>query len=146
MNAATASAIREEIDGQWSGSWLDPDRQPPPTQPMYRPTGAILRRAGETRLDEFLCLDLVRVETASGFVWVPLSEAGRYTYAHSLGLLQKDPWRLAVWDGAAVHVYEARYAESLPAERIRVLYGAEAQGRARPDRPAVQLHLRLVAA
>jgi hypothetical protein len=45
-----------------------------------------------------------------------------------------------------VDVYEARYAESLPPEQIRALYGAEAQGRARPDRPAVQLHLRLVAA
>jgi hypothetical protein len=45
-----------------------------------------------------------------------------------------------------VDVYEARDAESLPPEQIRALYGAEAQGRARPDRPAVQLHLRLVAA
>jgi hypothetical protein len=59
---------------------------------------------------------LVRVETTSRFVWVPLSEAGRYTYTHSLGLLRQDPWRLVVWDGAAVHVYEARYAESLTPE------------------------------
>jgi hypothetical protein len=90
MSAAIASALREEVDGQWSGYWLDPGRQPPLVQPTYRPTGAILRRIGETNRHEFVCLDLVLVESASGFVWLPLSEAGRYTYAHSLGLLQHE--------------------------------------------------------
>jgi hypothetical protein len=88
MSAATATAHREEIGGQWSGYWLDPGRQPPTVQPTYRPTGAVLRRIGETNLDDFVCLDLVLVETSDGFAWLPLSEAGRYTYAHSLGLLQ----------------------------------------------------------
>jgi hypothetical protein len=91
-----------------------------------------------------VCLDLVRVDTRSGFAWLPLSEAGRYTYAHSLGLLQKEPWRLAIWDGAAVSLYEAEYANSLAPDLIAPLYGAEAQARARPDRPAVQLRIRLV--
>ena len=93
-----------------------------------------------------MCLDLVRVDTRSGFVWLPLSEAGRYTYAHSLGLLQNEPWRLAIWDGAAVIVYEAEYADSVAPDLIASLYGAEAQGRARPDKPAVQLRLRVVRA
>ena len=113
-------------------------------QPRYRPTGAILRRVGEANRDAFVCLDLVLVETVSGFVWLPLSEADRYTYAHSLGLLQNEPWRLAVWEGTTVRVYRAEYAESLPPEQIELLCGAEAQGRARPDRPAVQLRLGLV--
>jgi hypothetical protein len=143
MSAATAPAIREEIEGQWSGYWLDPGRQPPLTQPTYPPTGAIVRRTGEASRDEFVCLDLVLVETASGFVWLPLSEAGRYTYAHSLGLLQNERWRLALWEGGAVRVYKAEYAESLMPQAISSLYGAEAQGRARPDRPSVQLRLRL---
>lgn len=148
MTADAASVLSEEIEGQWSGYWLDPDRNPEATPPRYRPTGAILRRIGEARRDELVCLDLIRVlirvETRSGYAWLPLSEAGRYTYAHSLGLLQKEPWRLTIWDGAAVSVYDAEYAESLPPDLIAPLYGAEAQGRARPDRPAVQLQLRLV--
>jgi hypothetical protein len=112
-------------------------------QPGYRPTGAILRRTGEASLDEFVCLDLVLVETTSGFIWLPLSEAGRYTYAHSLGLLQNEPWRLAVWEGDVVRVYQAEYAESLAPQAIASLYGIEAQERAHPDRPSVQLRLRL---
>jgi len=144
MNAAAASILSEELEGQWSGYWLDPGRMPEAMPPAYRPTGAILRRVGEARRDELVCLDLVRVETRSGFAWLPLSEAGRYTYAHSLGLLQKEPWRLAIWDGAAVSLYDAEYADALAPDLIAPLYGAEAQGRARPDRPAVQLRLRLV--
>jgi hypothetical protein len=147
MCAATASAFCEEIDGQWSGYWLDPDRDDQPTQlsrPGYRPTGAILRRVGEARRDEFVCLDLVHVETNGGFIWLPLSEAGRYTYAHSLGLLHNEKWKFAVWEGAAVHVYKAKYDDFLPPGEIASLYGAEAQRLARPDRPAVQLRLTLV--
>ena len=146
MSAAIASAIHEEIDGQWSGYWLDPGRQPSPIRPTHRPTGAILRRRDEASLDEFVCLDLVLVETAGGFLWLPLSEAGRYTYAHSLGLLQNEPWRLAMWEGDTVRVYKAEYTESLMPQAILSLYGGEAQARARLDRPSVQLRLRLVCA
>ena len=143
MSAVAAPAIREEIEGQWSGYWLDPGRQPPPTRPAYRPTGAIVRRIGEASRDELVCLDLVLVETAGGFIWLPLSEAGRYTYAHSLGLLQHEPWRLALWEGDVVRVYKAEYAESLAPQAIASLYGIEAQERAHPARPSVQLRLRL---
>ena len=45
-----------------------------------------------------------------------------------------------------MNVYEAEYADSLAPDLIASLYGAEAQGRARPDKPAVQLRLRLVRA
>lgn len=153
MSAATASAIREEIDGQWSGYWLDDGHQSPQTEPSYRPTGAILRRIGETSGNDFVCLDLVLVETPDGFVWLPLSEAGRYTYAHSLGLLQNqnqnqnqkqnDGWRLAVWVDGVKSEYDAAYAESLSPAELASLYGSTAHERARPDRPTVQLRLRL---
>lgn len=146
MSAAAALAIRDEIDGQCSGYWLDRDHDPQAAPPSYRPTGAVLRRLNETNQDEFVCLDLVLVEAPGGFVWLPLSEAGRYTYAHSLGPLQNESWRLAVWDRSTVRVYQAQYAESLLPEQIASQYGAEAQERARPDRPAVQLRLRLVGA
>jgi hypothetical protein len=49
---------------------------------------------------------------------------------------------LAVWEGDVVRVYQAEYAESLAPQVISSLYGAEAQGRAHPDRPSVQLRLR----
>ena len=144
MSAATALAMRDEISEQWSGYWLEPGRATPQLRPESRPTGAILRRLGEVNPNEFVCLDLVLVETVdASFIWLPLSEAGRYTYAHSLGLLHGEPWRLAVWDGrAAIRVYEASYAASLSQPEIAKLYGVEPAERARPDRPTVQLRLR----
>ena len=135
--------ISKELQGQWSGFWLDPGRKLGPLPPATGPTGATLRRLGEERIDEFVCLDLVRVETRDGLEWIPLSEAGCYTYAHSLGLLAKEPWQLVIWNGTAVSVYDAGYADLLAPELIALLYGAEAQGRARPDRLAVQLRLRV---
>lgn len=147
MSAAPALAIRDEIHGQWSGYWLEPGSSTPVVRPRYRPTGAILLQPGEVNASEFLCLDLVLVETpSSGFVWIPLSEAGRYTYAHSLGLLRREPgWRLAIWDvHGAVRVYEAETAESISQADVARLYGAEPAERARPDRPTVQLRLRAI--
>lgn len=142
MTAAAAHVIREEIDGQWCGYWLDPARTPPQVRPTYRPTGAVLPRIGESNRNDFVCLDLVLVEANEGFIWLPLSEAGRYTYAHSLGLLQREPWRLVVWEGNTRCVYDVEYAEPLFPTEIALRYGAEAQARARHDRPAVQLRLR----
>jgi hypothetical protein len=116
MSAATVLAMRDEISGQWSGYWLEPGSTTPQIRPKSRPTGAILRRLGEVNLNEFVCLDLVLVET------------------------------VAVWDGRdAPRVYEAAYADSLSQSEIAKLYGVEPTERARPDRPIVQLRLRAAA-
>lgn len=125
MSAATASAIREEIDGQWSGYWLDPGRQPPPTQPTYRPTGGIVRRTGEANRDESVCLDLVLVETASGFVWLPLSRLAdtRTRIRSACSKTSHGDWR---WEDDTVRVYKAEYAESLTPQAIASIYGAMA--------------------
>jgi hypothetical protein len=145
MAAATALSVRDEIEGQWPGYWVEPGADPF-VRPKYRPTGAVLRKRREPRSDQFECLDLVLVETpALGFMWLPLSEAGRYSYAHSLGLLHDEPWRLACWDvGDTVRVYEASYAEPMTYSTIAGHYGSEAANRARADRLTVQLRLRAI--
>jgi hypothetical protein len=138
------SPPRDVIEGQLSGYWLDRDRPVPP-RPTYAYTGAFLPRRDEKALVDFLCLDLVRVDAGPGpgFVWLPLSDVGRYTYAHSLGLLYGEAWRLVVYDcGGIVQKYEAAYGEALLPEQIACHYGDDAALRARQDYPTVQLRLR----
>lgn len=140
------SAPRERIDGQISGYWIDRDRPAPPQLPRYQFTGAVLPRVGETKLDDFVCLDLVLVDAGPTFVWLPLSEAGRYTYSHSLGLLYGEPWRLVVYaNDGRIDEYDAAYDEYLPpgSNLVAQHYGREAEIRARQDYPTVQLRLRL---
>jgi hypothetical protein len=126
-----------ETGKRWYGCWLDPGREPWPTPPAYFPTAIIQRRIGELRQDNFVCLDLVCA------VLSPLSEAGRYTFAHSAGLLYGEPWRLVYWHDATPSIYEVSYAESLAWDQIGVLYGAEVQAGARRDFPTVQLRMAL---
>jgi hypothetical protein len=132
----------EVLEGQLSGYWLDRD-QPTPPRPTYEYTGAVLLRSDEDDLVDFRCLDLVLVDAGSKFVWLPLSEMGRHTYAHSLGLIYGEPWRLVIYDrGGGIQAYDASYDESLPQERIAYYYGNDAAMRARQDYPTVQLRLR----
>lgn len=132
-------ASSDEIPGQISGYWLAPWAEVPLARPSYRPTGAILPRSGKAAETEFTCIDLVSVE----YTWLPLSEAGRYTYSHSEGLLRNEPWRFLIWHDDQPQVFKAEYDDSIEPEHVAALYGAEAAHRCRPDRPTVQLRLRL---
>ena len=133
---------REVLEGQLSGYWLDRD-QPTTPRPTYEYTGAVLPRRNEADLVDFVCLDLVLVDAGPQFVWLPLSEVGRYTYAHSLGLIYGESWRFVIYDrGGVIQEYAASYDEALPQERIAYYYGNDAAMRARQDYPAVQLRLR----
>lgn len=76
-------------------------------------------------------------------MWYPLSEAGRYTYLHSSGLIYGERYRFVPrtqpW---ATEVYEAAdYGEFLEPAEVARLYGQEAAARARPDRKTVQFVL-----
>jgi hypothetical protein len=137
-----ALALREVIEGQLFGYWLDQDRPTPP-RPTYEYTGAVLPRLAEKDLIDFVCLDLVLVDAGPTFVWLPLSDVGRYAYSRSLGLIYDEPWSLAIYDhGDIVQEYDDAYAESLPQEQIAYYYGNAAAMKARQDYPAVQLRLR----
>lgn len=49
---------------------------------------------------ELVCLDLVQVSLADNphdWTWVALSEAGVYTWGHTIGLNLKEPWRFVTW-------------------------------------------------
>lgn len=143
----------ENIPGAIRGYWFEgdrPDNDPrdgiPLSMPQYLPTGAVLprgdHRSSTSTLGE-LFLDLVRVEDDLGTsLWVPLSEAGRYTWSHTLGLLQNSPWCFVTWEPAGTRrIFDASFAELLPWSEIEGHYGSDASDHARRDRAAVQLRL-----
>lgn len=133
-----AQPLAETIQGQVSGYWFAPHLEIPAEQPSYDPTGALLPRPGERLAHGARVLDLVRIERT----WYPLSESGRYTYAHSLDLLHGERYRFIPAGGEwGSEVYEIEYGESLEPKDIPGLYGPEAGRRARPDRRTVQLEL-----
>ena len=147
MYVAEKMAVYEDLVGQVSGFWFDPGRPVPTSQPTYYPTGAILLPFDTSNISmpsEFVCLDLVLVPKWNevDHCWVPLSEAGRYTYAHSMGLMHGEVWRLAIWV-QSVRIYEASFAASIPSEQIAERYGPAAAIAARNDYPTVQLKMRL---
>lgn len=82
------------------------------------------------------------VEAGAGYVWLPLSEAGLYTYAHATGLFHGDAWRFVAWDDAVVHEYRANLDETLDPFSVAGHYGQDAQDRVRLDKRTVQLRLR----
>lgn len=144
MYVAEKTAVYEELENQVLGFWLDPGRPVPTSKPAYYPTGALLLPLNTSMASEFVCLDLVLIPKWNevDHCWVPLSEAGRYTYAHSLGLMHGEAWRLAIWH-QSVRIYEASFADSIPSKQIAALYGEPAAAAARSDYPSVQLRMRL---
>lgn len=136
----TRDDVGREITGQLSGYWVRPSDEIPAVQPGYRPTGAVLPKAGTSVGRGFLCLDLVSVD----YDWLVLSESGMYTYSHSEGLLRGERgWRFVTWRGGQRLVFNATFSERdlLDPLRVQVEYGDAAAGHARRDRRAVQLRL-----
>jgi len=91
-----------------------------------------------------VCLDLVQVSLADNaydWTWVALSEAGVYTWGHTIGLNLREPWRFVTWAFGTPRVYAIAYAEPLAHCDIRALYGPEIADSARQDYKAVQLTL-----
>ena len=93
---------------------------------------------------KLVCLDLVQVSLADNpydWTWVVLSQAGVYTWGHTIGLNLREPWRFVTWAFGAPREYDVEYADPLVPDDIARLYGLEAGGVARPDYHAVQLAL-----
>jgi hypothetical protein len=93
---------------------------------------------------ELVCLDLVQVSLADNpydWTWVALSEAGVYTWGHTIGLNLREPWRFVTWDFGAPRVYRVAYADPLVPGDVLPLYGPDVAGSARQDYKAVQLTL-----
>lgn len=128
------------IQRQISGYWFAPHEEISATAPTYDPTGAVLPRLGETLGSGAISLDLIPIE----FVWFPLSDAGAYTYRHSIGLLRGEKWRFVPRDTTGTPwptVYAAELAARLAPSEVEPLYGVEAARRARPEYNAVQIRL-----
>lgn len=100
--------------------------------------------ADPARDASIMCLDLVQVSFADDpydWTWMVLSEAGVYTWGHTIGLNLREPWRFATWVFGAPRVYTVVYASPIAPRDIAAAYGGEAAERARPDYKAVQLTL-----
>lgn len=128
------------LPGQVLGVWIRAGSPLP--DPHHAPTGSILPRVGG-RLDVpvLSALDLVQVED----VWLPLSEAGLYTYSHSSGLQASEQWQFVTKpvQGLGPLVFDAMIHEDLlERDQVTALYGGPAAERVRPDRRTVQLRLR----
>ena len=91
-----------------------------------------------------MCLDLVQVSLADNphdWTWAALSEAGVYTWGHTIGLNLNEPWRFVTWDFGAPRVYTVAYANPVAPDDINAFYGPDAAASARQDYKAVQLTL-----
>lgn len=91
-----------------------------------------------------VCLDLIQASLADNpydWTWVALSEAGVYTWGHTIGLNLRERWRFVTWAFGAPRVYTVAYAEPLAPGDIASLYGRDAAGSARQNYKAVQLTL-----
>jgi hypothetical protein len=91
-----------------------------------------------------ICLDLVQVSLSDSpydWRWVALSEAGVYTWGHTIGLNLREPWRYVTWTFGSPRVYHVMYANPLEPSEIQSLYGSDAAGSARQDDKTVQLTL-----
>jgi hypothetical protein len=107
---------------------------------------AVLPRltAKPERDGSFVCLDLVQVslaDTPYDWTWGVLSEAGVYTWGHTIGLNLNESWRFVTWAFGAPRVYTVEYAPAVEPRDIAQLYGVEAAESARNDYNAVQLTL-----
>ena len=125
------------------GAWVAPNQGP---QRPERASSAVLPRMTTNPNDEreLVCLDLVQVPTvepATDLVWAVLSTSATTTYAHTIGLNNRERWRFATWQFGDERTYAVEYADPLPHNRISRVYGKTAASRARADFPAVQLRL-----
>jgi hypothetical protein len=127
------------LPGQIFGVWKS--LTDPLPRPEHVPTGAVLPRLGEKLDDQSLALDLVQVQD----VWLPLSEAGVYTYRHSTGLIGGEKWSFVTRppDGSLPLVFDADFSgETLTSGEVHALYGPAGAERARTDYKTMQLRLR----
>ena len=114
-------------------------------RPNRFPSAVLPRLSADAANDAtFECLDLVQVATISppdDWAWVVLSEAGTYTWGHTIGLNLDEPWRFVTWAFGPPRVYAVAYAPLMDLSEIANSYGPDAAGCARPDYMAVQLTL-----
>ena len=130
----------DALPGMIEGVFVGPGQAIGGTPTRFR--SAILPTPGADADTEFLCLDLVQiVAPPDDWAWVVLSEAGTYTWGHTIGLNLGEAWRFVTWRFGAARVYTVAYAPSLDPKDIARAYGLDAASAARPDQKAVQLRL-----
>jgi hypothetical protein len=128
------------------GVWVGPG-QHPPAKPRAFSSAILPARTTDLASDaSFRCLDLVQIALADNpydWTWGVLSEAGIYTWGHTIGLNLGEPWRFVTWALGQPRIYSVAYAPALSPGEIAREYGPVVGDAARPDYPAVQLALTL---
>lgn len=132
----------DHLAGMLEGAWIAPNESAPA---IWSASGAVLPRTAANPNDrQLICLDLVQapaVAPATDCLWAVLSNPATTTYAHTIGLTQREQWRFVTRQFGDERTYAVEYADPLPHDRISRLYGKTAAARARSDHPAVQLRL-----
>lgn len=133
-----------EMDRMIPGEFVGPGQGVGGTPTRFA-SAVLPRLAADPANDhELVCLDLVQVSLADNpydWTWVALSEAGIYTWGHTIGLNLREPWRFVTWALGASRVYTVAYADPIALSDIGSLYGPNAAASARQDYKAVQLTL-----
>ena len=126
------------------GEFVGPN-QAVKTRPTRFASAVLPRLSANAEHDaNMVCLDLVQVSFADNpydWTWGVLSEAGVYTWGHTIGLNLRESWRFVTWAFGSPRVYTVEYAEPLDPSEIAALYGLDAANSARQDYKAVQLAL-----
>lgn len=135
---------KEPMEGQIEGYWdvydgfTVPDA--PPDWALKRGwSSAILPGRYANMLGVFWALDLAPPDS----IWHVISRAGRWTYAHTAGLLRREPYRFHTWDeDGGRRIYSATLAPDIAVNEIPGLYPTAK--RFRTDGPSVHLRLERV--
>jgi hypothetical protein len=93
---------------------------------------------------EFIGLDLYQRVTEGqprDWEWRAISELGRYSWGHTIGLDLGEVWKFVTWAYGAPRTYAVVYASPIEPDDIAAAYGPEATRRAWPQDKAVQLKL-----
>jgi len=100
--------------------------------------------ADPARDSAFVCLDLYQ-RVIDGpprdWEWHVVSEIGRYSWDHTIGVDLGEIWKFVTWAYGAPRTYAVVYALPIEPGDLAAAYGPEAMRRAWPQDRAIQLML-----
>jgi len=128
--------VPSRVAAMIEGFWFDHRDDIKGERPTYSSTGAVFPEGGKPLEKDSICLDMVAIENT----WLPLSEAGVYTYSHSMALANGREYFFAPFD-TWPRTYVAKLHGAIEQRDIVERFGPEVAALARQDRTSVLLKL-----